>query len=138
MRVKTADISGFKRPDGSPTAYELCCQKMLFDGIEWLKGKQPAIFYGTRTYKNIYGILEAPEALKPLEQMWEERYQPSGAQHQAVMQHLMRITQHGFDAWLVDAGRDRIIEVELDISRDELSNIYKEDIRIISSDTGDK
>lgn len=127
--VKTIDISGFRRKDGSQTAYELCCQKMLFDGIEWLKGRQPDIFYGTKTYKNIYGILDTPKALKPLEKLWEDRYQPSGAQHQAVMQHLMYITEHGFDAWLLDVGKNRVIEVDLDITREQLSEMHKEDMK---------
>lgn len=128
LKVKSLDISGFRRKAGSITAYEMCCQKMLFDGIDWLKGKQPDIFNGTKTYNNIYGVLDAPKALEPLEKLWNDRYQPSGAQHQAVMQHLMRITKYGFDAWLSSCGKDRIIEIDLDITNEQLHAMHKEDM----------
>lgn len=108
-RIKSLDISGMGG------RYEAACQGMLRNGIEFIRGKPLSIWKGTHSYKNIYGILitESPE-LKKLEKIWIEKYEPSGAMHQAVMSHLRYIHEHGYEAWLeLGKKKKRLIEIEV-------------------------
>jgi len=97
--VKTVDISGF----GS--SYEAACQKMLLNGIRFLKDKPTFDWSGYKSYQNITGICIAENKdAKALDKaIYGELEDTTGAMHQAVVSHLAYIHKNGYDAWLKQA-----------------------------------
>jgi len=91
--MKRVEISGFGGH------YENACQRMLSIGLEWIKDKPLSIWEGVYSYKGIFGILHTTDKFHKLEERWEE-IAPSGAMHQAVLQHLYYIHKYGYEAWL--------------------------------------
>ena len=106
MRVRktTCDISGFGR-DGD---YEACCQRMLWRGVAYLAEVQPPVSIWDQSRNYAYGVMHvegtAIKALETAVMVGEDDV--TGAQHQAVMNHLAYIHNHGVDGWL-DAIRER-------------------------------
>ena len=111
--MKTVDISGM---GGS---YEDCCQKMLLNGIRYLKEHPEFDFKVYHSYKGIYGVMEGEgQSAKDLDAALTVGVGggTTGAQHQAVISHLAHIHTHSYDQWLEElkgAGRD-LIEAKTD------------------------
>jgi len=89
--MKVIDISGF---GGS---YEDSCQVMLLRGIKYLEDK-PYFDWSKYTI----ATAESKEA-KELDKVITEGIEPSGAMHQAVINHLAYIHKYGHDAWIAKA-----------------------------------
>ena len=122
--VKTIDISGFdSHGDELGYGYEAVCQRALWEGIQYLaKVDRPdKILDKSSGFKNVYGIIETPESAKELEAIWSRLDKEvfngwTGAQHQAVVGHLMFISKNGVQKWLDEFKDqpDRIFEIDLD------------------------
>lgn len=99
--MKTIDISGF---GGS---YEAACQKMLFNGLKFLKDKPNFDWEGYKTYRGVYGLCtaETAEAKELDDALLEGLSDATRAMHQAVIGHLACIHKHGHDALIVEAQR---------------------------------
>ena len=109
--MKTIDISGF---GGS---YEEMCQRMLRRGVKFLEDNPDFDFSGYKQYKDIYGICIAEsEDAKALDDaiMGGDDSPPTGAMHQAVVNHLAYIHKYGYDAWIEAAQKHgrRVYEIE--------------------------
>ena len=108
--MKTIDISGFGG------GYEATCQKMLLNGLRFLRDKPDFDWSGYRTFKNVYGICSAvndnAQALDKV--LMDGIDDATGAMHQAVIFHLSYIHQHGYEEWLAEAQRqgEKIIEID--------------------------
>lgn len=114
--MKTIDISGL---GGS---YEATCQKMMLNGLKFLKDKPNFDWSGYQTYKNVYGVCEAKnEDAEALYEAIVEGVDPTGAMHQAVISHLAYICKHGHDAWIDEAERQGMKIYEMP-SEGELEN----------------
>ena len=94
--MSTRDISGFGG------GYEEGCQKMLKNGLRFLKDRKIFDWSGYRQLKNVTGICIAEnkdaEALDKA--IMEGIEDASGAMHQAVVNHLAYIWNHGLKKWL--------------------------------------
>ncbi|KKK86589.1 hypothetical protein LCGC14_2761730 [marine sediment metagenome] len=100
--MKTVDISGM---GGS---YELGCQKMIKNGMRFLKDKPDFDWAGYIQYSNIYGIASAEsEQAKALDDVLTDGLNGdyTGAMHQAVVNHLRHIQELGYDGWLKEAEK---------------------------------
>ena len=108
--MKTVDISGFGG------GYEQTCQKMLRNGIEFLKGKPDFDWSGYIQYKNVYGICTAVnEDAKALDDAIKEGTDgTTGAMHQAVIGHLAYVHKNGYEAWLKEAQKHDMQVYELE------------------------
>ena len=108
--MKTIDISGFGG------GYEATCQKMLLNGLRFLKDKPDFDWSGYRTFENVYGICSAvndnAQALDKA--IMNGIDDATGAMHQAVIFHLSYIHQHSYEEWLAEAQREgrEIIEID--------------------------
>lgn len=103
--MKTIDISGMGG------GYETACQKMLIRGLKWLKEHPHFDFKAYRQYQNVYGVVDSTtQDAKELDKYICEGVDPSGAMHQAVINHLAYIHVNGYDRWLESAGPDRVVE----------------------------
>lgn len=92
----TINISGFGG------GYELACQKMLRNGIDWLElnpDKAEPVF---KSYENVFGIAIAENtAAKELDAaMMKGIDDATGAMHHAVSSHLVFIAKNGMKSWL--------------------------------------
>lgn len=98
--MKTIDISGF---GGS---YEAGCQKMLMNGLKFLKEHPDFNWGGYKEFKNVFGLTmaESSEA-EALDKAVCEGVDPSGAMHSGVVNHLAYIHKQGYDAWIAEAVR---------------------------------
>lgn len=116
--MKSINISGMGG------GYEAACQKMLFQGLRYLKDKPNFDWTGYATYRGVYGLCTAENAdAKGLDEAICEGVDPSGAMHQAVISHLAYIHQHGHEAWLEQAkkqGREVIEVDEAQVDREVL------------------
>ena len=107
VRQQTLDISGFGN------GYEDTCQEMLWRGVAYLAERKPPVFMwqNSRQSPQIVGILITEgEELKALEKYITSGPRGtgcSGAQHQAVMNHLAYIHNHGTEEWLAEAAKHR-------------------------------
>lgn len=100
--MKTANISGFGG------GYEIACQVMLVQGLEWLSQHPEAKpeFHG---YKGVYGIITEDNAdAKDLSTAVCFGVDPTGAMHQAVMSHVLYIRLNGRAKWLQELGASSI------------------------------
>ena len=89
------EISGFGG------GYEECCQDMLEAGVNWLVEHPKPDLQG-HGYKNVYGIFEPDsEDAKALEVaiLKASKGEATGAMHQAVMQRLFFIGEHGWERY---------------------------------------
>lgn len=93
--MKTIDISGFGGP------YEAGCQKMLINGLKFLKEHPNFDWSAYKEYRGVFGltIAEGSEA-KELDDAICQGVEPSGAMHSAVISHLAYIHKHGYEGWL--------------------------------------
>lgn len=115
--MKTVDISGF---GGS---YEAGCQKMLLQGLEFLNNHPNFNWEGYKQYKNIYGLCTAKtDEAKALDEAVCTGVEPSGAMHQAVINHLAYIHKHGYDNWIAEAEKQGATVYE-QASEEELNKI---------------
>ncbi len=99
---KTVDISGMGGD------YENACQVMLWRGVAYLDERKPPVemWKQTKQSPNIVGILITEgEDLKALEKYIVRDIEPSGAMHQAVMNHIAYIHKHGQDGWLKEGRK---------------------------------
>lgn len=100
---QTIDISGMGG------GYEDGCQRMLWRGVQYLAERKPptAMWEGAKQNPQIVGVLLTEgDELKKLEQyILDGCSGASGAMHQAVMNHLAYIHQHGTEGWLKEAKR---------------------------------
>ena len=113
--MKTIDISGFSG------AYEAACQKMLLQGLKFLKDHPNFDWSAYREYKGVLGVcIATTDEAEELDKAVCEGVKPSGAMCHAVISHLAYIHKHGYDAWLAEAKKkdmtiyDRPSEEELD------------------------
>lgn len=96
--MKTIDISGFGG------GYEDCCQAMLQRGIRFLKNRPAFDWSGYTQYQNITGVAFANNKdAKELDEVVTKDIGPTGAQRQAVINHLYYIHAKGYAAWLATA-----------------------------------
>jgi hypothetical protein len=111
----SVEMSGF------PISYENVCQSALWAGIQWMSGHgiTEEEWKGSAGFKNVYGILDTPESIQPLEDIWRKMEQLkgwTGAQHQAVCGHLIRISKIGVDGWrkeMFEKAPERVIYVDV-------------------------
>lgn len=114
--MKTIDISGF---GGS---YEAGCQKMLLQGLKFLNDRPDFNWEGYKEYNNIYGVCTAEtEEAKALDEAVCAGVEPSGAMHQAVINHLAYIHKHGYDGWITE-GENKGATIYERPSEEELEN----------------
>lgn len=99
--MKTVDISGFGG------GYEATCQKMLLNGIRFLKDKPGFDWSGYSGYEGIYGVCKAENTdAKALDEaIMEGIGDATGAMHEAVVSHLAYINKHGYDAWIAEGEK---------------------------------
>jgi hypothetical protein len=94
---------------------EAGCQKMLLQGLQFLKDHPNFDFKVYTQYSNIYGICEGKgQDAKDLDEAVCKNIDPSGAMHQAVINHLAYIYKNGHDKWIQEAReRDhKIYEID--------------------------
>ena len=109
----TAEISGFGG------GYEIACQPMLKQGVDYLTD-HPNLDPQFHGFKGLFGIcMEDNADAKALTKavLFEVPGGPTGAMHQAVIGHLMRISQVGWDRWLQQLGRSRQIEIPFETAQ---------------------
>ena len=102
FEFRSYEMSGF----GKDTTYEMGMQRMLWLGMEWLKGKKIRVFDGMWNNPRIIGV-EFTEGtqLGELEEIWREdaflkEGGITGAMHQFVLHHLKVISEEGYEGWL--------------------------------------
>ena len=96
--MRTIDISGL---GGS---YEAGCQKMLLNGLRYLKRHPNFDFSVYKTYKGIYGICEGEgREAEALDKAINKGVDSTGAMHQAVISHLAYIHKNGYEKWITEA-----------------------------------
>jgi hypothetical protein len=101
----TVDISGFGG------GYEICCQMMLQQGLEYIAA-HPELDPKFKGFENIFGLLMDDNAdAKALSQAVTVETDATGAMHQAVIGHLMRIWKYGRAKWMKDCGKTRWIQI---------------------------
>jgi hypothetical protein len=107
--VTTFDISGMGG------GYEITCQLMLQQGLAYVK-EHPDFDPRFMGFQGIYGILMDDNAdAKALSTAITFGVDGcTGAQHQAVIGHLLHIKKVGWDQHLQDVGRERWIEIPFD------------------------
>ncbi len=116
--METVEMSGF----GKNTTYEMGMQRMIWLGMEWLKGKKLRVFDGMHGYAGIIGVESTEHSqLGELEEIW--RNDPflqeggiTGAMHQYVLHHLKSIAEEGYLTWFQlarDQDPSRIILVKM-------------------------
>jgi hypothetical protein len=102
FKFRTMEISGF----GADSSYELGCQRMLYLGIKWLKGKKLRVFDGMHGYPGIIGVESIEKSqLGELDEIWDKdpflkEHGMTGAMVQFTLRHLKAIHEEGFDAWV--------------------------------------
>lgn len=93
--------------------YELVCQQMLANGIEFLKTQKDfnPKFSGL---KGVYGICiaEGDDAKALDTAVMKGIDDATGAMHQAVIGHLGYINKHGEEKWLAEFPADGIYEFD--------------------------
>lgn len=113
---KTMDISG-----DINSSYELGCQRMLYLGIQWLKGKKLRVFDGMHGYSRIVGVQNTEKSqLGELEETWYD--DPflkeggiTGAMHQFVLSHLKVIHEEGVNNWIKMVSEVRKGEAPIEV-----------------------
>ena len=114
---KTVSISGF----GVDNSYELGCQRMLYLGIQWLKGKKLRVFDGMHGYSMIIGVQNTEKSqLGELEEIWYndpflKEGGITGAMHQFVLSHLKVIHEEGVDNWIKMVSESRKGEAPIEV-----------------------
>ena len=95
--IKTWDLSGMGG------GYEDACQKMLWAGVNYMKGvKNPQdIMKGRKTYKHIYGIVDMPDTFAECKKAMLKAVNNdcTGAMMQKVTGHLKYIVDNSYDKW---------------------------------------
>lgn len=99
--MRTVDISGMG------DSYEATCQKMLLNGMRWLKEHPQFNFEAAyRGLKDVYGIcIPEKEEAKALDRAVCDGMDATGAMHEAVISHLAYIHSHTYDGWLAAAEK---------------------------------
>jgi hypothetical protein len=121
MTTESIDISGFGG------RYEAACQVMLQRGLEWIT-KHPDFNIGKayRQFKGVTGICISDEELsKDLDKYICSELDPSGAMHHAVIFHLARIQEIGYDRWIamaVSSGQG-VVQIDLIQIRETLADL---------------
>lgn len=106
--MKCKDIKNMVDISGMGNGYEATCQTMLQRGYEWLCRRQDNNKLKGHSYKGIYGIFEPDsESAKELSDVITKDTDCTGAMHQAVMQHLFYISEHGVMKWKIDIEKGR-------------------------------
>jgi len=122
--MKTIDISGM---GGS---YENGCQKMLLNGLKWLKEHPTFDFsHAYKAYSGIYGMVTSQNVLaKELDQVTIGDLDATGAMHQAVVSHLAYIHKHGHDQWIAELEKKgrRVYETDEAAIDNEIMAAQKE------------
>lgn len=114
--METIDISGF---GGS---YEAGCQKMLLNGLKFLKEHHDFDFRVYKTNPQVFGLcIGEGESAEALDKAVCEGVEPSGAMHHAVISHLAYIHKHGYDGWITKARKQGTTVYERP-SEDDLDN----------------
>lgn len=109
--MKTINLSGMGG------GYEWTCQKMLENGIKWIKAnpdkKRKVVFSG---FKNVYGVVvaESPEAKELEKAIMEGIDDATGAMFQCVTGHLRFLAHHNHQEWLDEFVKepDRFFEFD--------------------------
>lgn len=99
--MKTVDISGFGG------GYEAGCQKMLLNGLKYLKEHPIFDFEVYKTNPQVFGLcIGEGESSEALDKAINDGVEPSGAMHHAVISHLAYIHKHGYEGWLEKARKN--------------------------------
>ena len=101
--MKTRDISGFGG------GYEALCQKMLKNGLKFLRQREPFDWSGYKQFKGIYGICtaEGKDAKELDKAIMEGVEDATGAMQQAVVNHLAALWRFGLEKWLRPQGKNK-------------------------------
>lgn len=107
--METVNISGFGG------GYELCCQKMLWNGIRWIQGNpELAGDLEFQQYENVTGLCVAKNAnADALEKAMMNGVDGiTGAMHHVVCMHLSYIGRNGLKKWISEFPTDRRYEFD--------------------------
>lgn len=101
--MKTRDISGFGG------GYEALCQKMLKNGLKFLKQKESFDWQGYGQTKNVFGICiaETKDAKMLDKAIMKGIEDATGAMHHAVVNNLHYIWRFGLKKWLRPEKKDK-------------------------------
>jgi hypothetical protein len=98
-------VEGMGEISGFGGSYEEACRQMVRQGLRWFDDHPDArpVFQG---FKNVFGLItDENEDAKALSAAICAGAEPTGAMHQAVVNHVLAIRRMGWDVYVAEMSK---------------------------------